>query len=152
LPPGWTAVSNGAALDAGEATGGTTSFAETEPLPTYLFAFAAGRFSVETGERDGRTFRMFDRETDPAKIAHNRDAIFDLHARALAWMQDYTGIPYPFGKFDLVLIPAFQFSGMEHAGAIYYNAGTLLLEESATQNQLLNRASVISHETSHMWF
>ena len=49
-------------------------------------------------------------------------------------------------------IPAFQFGGMEHAGKILYNASGLMLEESATQNQLLGRASVISHETSHMWF
>ncbi len=41
---------------------------------------------------------------------------------------------------------------MEHAGAIFYNASSLLLDESATQNQLLERASVIAHETSHMWF
>ncbi len=83
-------------------------------MPTYLFAFAAGKFSVETADRDGRTFRMFHRETDAAKVARNRDAIFDLHARALAWLEDYTGIPYPFGKFDFVLIPSFQFGGMEH--------------------------------------
>ena len=65
---------------------------------------------------------MFHRETDAAKVARNRDAIFDLHAAALAWLEDYTGIPYPFGKFDFVLIPSFQFGGMEHAGAIFYNA------------------------------
>ena len=41
---------------------------------------------------------------------------------------------------------------MEHAGAIFYNASGLMLDESATQNQLLGRANVISHETSHMWF
>jgi aminopeptidase N len=153
IPPGWAAVSNGAeAARAPSADRVTLSFAETRPLPTYLFAFAAGRFHIETGERDGRVFRMFHRETDAAKVARNRDAIFDLHARALAWLQDYTAVPYPFGKFDFVLIPSFQFSGMEHAGAVYYNASTLLLDESATQNQLLNRANTISHETSHMWF
>ena len=90
---------------------------------------------------------MFHRETDAAKVARNRDAIFDLHARALAWLEDYTGIPYPFGKFDFVLIPSFQFGGMEHPGAIYYNASGLMLDESATQNQLLGRANTISHET-----
>src|SRR5204862_7082372 len=126
--------------------------ATTQPISTYLFAFAAGRFSVETAERNGRTFRMFHRETDAAKVARNRDAIFDLHAAALAWMEQYTGIPYPFGKFDFLLVPAFQFGGMEHAGAIFYNASGLLLDPSATQNDLLNRASVISHETAHMWF
>ena len=41
---------------------------------------------------------------------------------------------------------------MEHAGKILYNASGLLLDESATQNQYLGRASVIAHETAHMWF
>jgi len=153
LPPEWTAVSNG--REAGRAAAPdrvAMMFDETQPLPTYLFAFAAGRFSIETAERNGRTFRMFHRETDAAKVARNRDAIFDLHARAIAWLEAYTQIPYPFGKFDFVLIPAFQFGGMEHAGAIYYNASSLMLDESATENQLLGRANVISHETSHMWF
>ena len=67
-------------------------------------------------------------------------------------MEQYTGIPYAFGKFDFVLIPAFQFGGMEHAGKILYNASGLMLDESATQNQQLGRASVIAHETAHMWF
>jgi aminopeptidase N len=95
---------------------------------------------------------MFHRETDAKKVERNREAIFDLHATALDYMERYTGIPYAFGKFDFVLIPAFQFGGMEHAGKILYNASGLLLEESATQNQHLGRASVIAHETAHMWF
>ena len=153
VPSGWEVVANGAELERA-ASGETTRvrFAETQPIPTYLFAFAAGKFRVETAERNGRTFRMFHRETDVRKVARNRDAIFDLHARALAWLEDYTGIKYPWGKFDFVLIPSFQFGGMEHPGAIFYNAASLLLDESATQNQLLGRANTISHETSHMWF
>jgi aminopeptidase N len=153
VPAGWAVVSNGAE------TQRTTvhdrqdiSFAETQPLPTYLIALAAGKFQIETGERNGRTFHLFHRETDAAKVARNRETIFDLHAAALAWLEDYTGIPYPFGKFDIVLIPSFQFGGMEHAGAIYYNASGLMLDETATQNQLLGRANTISHETAHMWF
>ena len=88
----------------------------------------------------------------PRRSRRNRDAIFDLHAAALTWLERYTGIPYPFGKFDFLLVPAFQFGGMEHPGAIFYNASGLLLDESATQNQQLERASVIAHETAHMWF
>jgi aminopeptidase N len=157
VPDGWQAVANGAGR-ATEATrpsgsgGIRVEFEETSPLPTYLFAFAAGRFSIETATRNGRVFRMFHRETDAAKVARNRDALFDLHARALTWLEEYTSIPYPWGKFDFVLIPSFQFGGMEHAGAILYNASGLMLDESATQNQLLERASAIAHETSHMWF
>lgn len=153
VPAGWQMVSNGAAVGT-DSNGPRTRvrFAETQPLPTYLFAFAAGQFSIETATRNGRQFRMFHRETDAAKVARNREAIFDLHASALAWLEDYTAIPYPFGKFEFVLIPSFQFTGMEHPGAILYNSGSLMLDESATQNQLLDRASVIAHETTHMWF
>jgi aminopeptidase N len=153
VPAGWQTVANGRATST-ETAGGRTRvrFAETQPLPTYLFSFAAGKFQVESAKRNGREFNMFHRETDSAKVARNRGAIFDLHASALAWLEEYTGIPYPFGKFDFILIPAFQFGGMEHAGAILYNAPGLLLDESATQNQLLGRASVIAHETAHMWF
>ena len=152
-PERWQTAANGAVAHRSTANGrATVRFAETPPLPPYLFAFIAGDFMVETAERQGRTFTMYHRETDAAKVARNRDAIFDLHARALAYMEDYTGIPYPFGKFDVVLIPAFQFGGMEHAAKILYNASGLMLDESATQNQYLGRASVIAHETAHMWF
>lgn len=164
-PAGWRAVSNGATASDGEfatpdmtGQGGPSGksrqirFVETEPLPTYLFSFVVGDFKVETAERNGRQFRMFHRETDRAKVTRNLKAIFDLHATAIEYMERYTAIPYAFGKFDFVAIPAFQFGGMEHAGKILYNATGLLLDESATQNQLLGRASVIAHETAHMWF
>ena len=153
VPEGWEAVSNQAASARDTRDGRTRlGFAETQPISTYLFAFATGRFSIERAERRGRELRMFHRENDAQKIARNRDAIFDLHAAALDWMEQYTGIPYPFGKFDFVMIPAFQFGGMEHPGAIFYNANGLLLDESATQTQILDRAGTISHETAHMWF
>ncbi|MGD8322138.1 MAG: M1 family aminopeptidase [Gemmatimonadota bacterium] len=153
LPATWQAVANGPVTDeARESDRATLSFEETRPIPTYLFAFAAGNFRVEEATVDGRPMRMFHRETDSAKVARNRDAIFQLHGKALAWLEEYTGIPYPFKKFAFVLIPSFQYGGMEHPGGILYNASGLMLDETATQSQILGRASVISHETTHMWF
>ncbi len=153
VPAAWAALSN--APETGRETSGdraTVRFGETPALPTYLFGFAAGKFSVERGERNGRTFQLYHRETDAAKVAANLETIFDLHHQALGWLEAYTDRKYPFAKLDFVLLPAFQFSGMEHAGAIYYNAPAVFLEKTATQNQLLSRASLIAHETSHMWF
>jgi aminopeptidase N len=153
VPVGWETIANGAET-ARASSGGRTrlTFAETALFSTYLFAFAVGQFSVEQAERDGRIFRMLHRETDAQKMVRNRDAIFDLHAAAVAWLERYTGIAYPFGKFDFLLVPAFQFGGMEHPGAVFYNASSLLLDESASQNDRLERASLIAHETAHMWF
>jgi aminopeptidase N len=159
VPDGWVAVANGGVIEEAPvdvvsgAEGGTIyRFAETEPIPTYLFAFAVGDFQVEVAERAGRTLRMFHREIDADKVARNREAIFDLHAVALAWLEDYTDIAYPFSKFDFVLIPPFQYGGMEHPGSVFYRQSGLLLDESATQAQYLGRASLIAHETTHMWF
>jgi aminopeptidase N len=155
VPEGWMAVANGPLLEEeadSEGAGRALRFAETEPLPTYLFAFVAGKFEVEQEERNGRMLRMIHRETDAEKLARNREALFTLHFAALDWLERYTAIPYPFEKLDFVLIPAFQYSGMEHAGAILYRDRRLLLDESATQNDYLGRASLIAHETAHMWF
>ena len=157
VPADWVAVANGFAPDPtpsspASAAAAVYQFAPTQPISTYLFAFAAGDFQIETAERDGRTLRMFHRETDAEKVSRNRDAIFDLHAVSLVWLEDYTQIVYPFGKFDFVLLPPLQYGGMEHPGAIFYRESSLLLDESATQGQYLGRASVIAHETAHMWF
>jgi aminopeptidase N len=153
LPEGWKAVANGP-LDEESATqeGRTLSFRPTRPLPTYLFAFAAGDFEEDREVVGDRTLRMYHRETDTEKVARNRDAIFQLHASALEWLEEYTGIEYPFQKFDFVLIPSFQYGGMEHPGGILYRQGGLMLDETATQGQILGRASLIAHETAHMWF
>src|SRR5262249_60177111 len=113
--------------------------AQRAPIATYLFAFAAGTFNVEQAERNGRTFRMFHRETDAAKVARNRDAIFDLHAAALKWLEDYTAIVYPFGKFDFFLVPAFQFGGVEHARPVLFQTQRPMATKSATHVQTHRR-------------
>ncbi len=163
VPADWAAVSNAPEISrlrtasAGQARDAsadrvTVRFGETAALPTYLYGFAAGKFSVERAERGGRVFQMYHRETDAAKVAANRDTIFDLHQQAIEWLEPYTDRKYPFQKLDFILLPAFQFGGMEHAGAIFYNAPYLFLDATATQNDQLRRANLIAHETSHMWF
>ncbi|MFQ5628886.1 MAG: M1 family aminopeptidase [bacterium] len=153
IPEKWVAVANGKLLSKKTADGRRTyDFAETELLPTYLFSFAAGEFKIISDERNGRKLEMIHRETDLAKINRNTKAIFDLHFKAIEWLVNYTGIPYPFSKFAFVLIPSFQYGGMEHPGAILYRANRLMLDESATQNDILGRASLIAHETAHIWF
>ena len=153
VPAAWRAVANGSlASREGRGDRALLTFTETHAISSYLFAFAAGDFQVEEAERDGRRMAMYHRETDRERVERNAGAVFDLHASALAWLEEYTGIPFPFEKFDFVLVPAFQYGGMEHPGAIFYRADSLLLDESATQNAYLGRASVIAHETAHQWF
>lgn len=97
MPEEWQAVANGAIerTDTVSVPGRKIiSFKETEPLSTYLFAFTAGKFIRETYTRDGRDISLYHRETDPKKIAQCpaiASEVFD----ALAWMEEYTDVPYP---------------------------------------------------------
>lgn len=153
IPAHWQALSNGPLIRK-TTTGGNSrwQFAASDTISTYLFAFTAGRYELRKEVRDGRQMQLLYRETDTAKLAASMDTLFDIHAAALQFMEDYTGISYPFRKFDFVAIPDFQFGGMEHPGAIWYNAGSLFLDSSATRAQLTGRANLLGHETAHMWF
>ena len=154
LPPDWVASANGrlSKTESGTENRKRLTFRKTKPISTYLFAFAAGKFQTVTRRVDGYEMTLFHRENDLEKVDRNLDDIFQIHAISLNWMEKYTAIDYPFDKFAFVLIPSFQYGGMEHVGNIFYNANSLFLEKSATKSQKLNRASLIAHETAHMWF
>lgn len=153
IPEGWTAMSNGPITSvADRPSGHQYEFGESERISSYLFSFVAGRFDTVIREIDGRTMTMLHRETDHDKVARNIDDIFALHGAALDWLERYTGIDYPYRKFGFVLLPAFQYGGMEHVGAIQYRAASLFLDEAPSTTMLLNRAALIAHETAHMWF
>ncbi len=153
IPVEYRAMANNPLVEADTAGSRVTlRYSETPPLSTYLFAFAAGRFELIEREVEGRQMEMLHRETRPGYIENNVDEIFRLHLSALQWLEEYTNIPYPFDKFGFMLLPPFQYSGMEHPGTIFYRASSLLLEPSPTLNEQLSRASLIAHETSHIWF
>lgn len=142
VPNGWVAVSN------------TTLGEPTEPLSTYLFSFVVGKFeSVSSDEvtANGVPVRLYHRENDPKKLAQCKE-VLKLVDQSLRYMEEYTGMDYPFAKYDLIVLPDFQYGGMEHTGATLYNDRRIFLNENPTTEELLDRASLIAHETAHMWF
>ena len=154
VPATWKVVANGAVerIDSISSPGRRCFyFHETEPLSTYLFSFVGGNLQQQTFSRNGRQISMFHRETDPKKIAQCPDIaneVFD----ALEWMEHYTDAPYPFAKYDFIVLPGFQFGGMEHTGATLYNDNSIFLNENPTLDERLRRSTLIAHETAHMWF
>jgi len=153
IPKSWTAVTNGALMQTTtKDSTKTLLFGATRPLSTYLFAFVAGKFDTICRTQNGRSITLYHRENDTFKVKRNLDAIFNSHFHSLSWLKDYTGIDYPFGKLDIILIPDFQYSGMEHPGAIYYRDSQLFLDENPSVNQKLRQANLIAHEVSHQWF
>lgn len=152
IPAEWCAVSNTTIAHESEKNGRKNiTFNPTEPLSTYLFSFVAGEFRKEIYSDGSRTFAAYYRETDPKRIAQ-LPTIFRQVADALEWMENYTDVPYPFAKYDFIILPGFQYGGMEHTGATLYNDTQLFLGEHPTPDEELRRMQLIAHETAHMWF
>ena len=152
IPEKWVAVSDGSLLSETVVEGRIQLvFNDTKPIPTYLFSFVAGQWQMAEETVDGFPMHFYFRETDPDKLAQIPE-VFRQVASAVHWMEDYTGIPFPFEKYDFIAIPGYQFGGMEHPGAIQFTDKRIFLNPDPTVDNLLSRAELIAHETAHMWF
>ena len=152
VPSEWEAVSNTSV--ASEQINNDRKdilFRPTEPLSTYLFSFVAGKLKKVEYADGERILTAYHRETDPKKIAQ-LDIIFQQVASSLHWLEEYTAILYPFAKYSFIILPGFQYGGMEHTGATLYNDNNMFLSEHPTLDEELARAKLIAHETAHMWF
>lgn len=152
VPTEWKAVSNTyITKEEIKSTGKTVTFAPTEPLSTYLFSFVAGKLEQKEYTEGDRKISAYYRETDPDKVAQ-LDTIFKQVAASLNWLEEYTDVPYPFAKYDFIILPGFQYGGMEHTGATLYNDTQMFLSNNPTPDEELRRTQLIAHETAHMWF
>ncbi|MDO9337712.1 MAG: M1 family metallopeptidase [Caulobacter sp.] len=133
VPDGWIAISNAAVAGNRD---GETIFAPSPPLPTHLMAVAMGAF---------RTTSAGGINLNTLTPGPNDAWVLDTAARALAFFGDWLGVPYPFGKLDLVLLPQVGAAGMENSGAIFLRQGSV----SAPTRE---GATLIAHEIAHQWF
>ena len=106
LPASWTAIANAPVAVAIAKDGRKNmEFQKSDLISTYLFSFVAGEFQRVTENVAGREMTMLHRETDDEKVKRNKEFIFYLHAASLQWLEEYTGIKYPFKKFDFCIDP-----------------------------------------------
>ena len=152
VPAEWEAVSNSSIASEENINGRKhIAFLPTEPLSTYLLSFVAGKLKKVEYADGERILTAYHRETDAKKVAQ-LDIIFQQVAASLHWLEEYTDIPYPFAKYSFIILPGFQYGGMEHTGATLYNDTRMFLSEHPTLDEELARAKLIAHETAHMWF
>ncbi len=130
----------------------TISFRETQPISTYLFAFAAGPFQQLDGRAAPVPLRLWVRKSRLADAQKEWDEVQDTTRRGLQHLTDYFAEPFPFSKYDQVLLPGFAYGGMEHAGATFLREDSILFRATPTKSDRLNRASLILHELTHQWF
>lgn len=124
-------------------------FKESKPLPSYLVAFAAGRFDVVDAGKLGKTpLRII----TPRGKASNAQYAVEAVPQLLKLLEDYFGSPYPYEKLDSIAMPISNFA-MENVGLITYPESSLLSKpEEDTINRQRGFATVAAHEMAHQWF
>ncbi len=150
IDPQLTAVANTDVQSITELDGDRlrVAFDPTPKMSTYLIFWGVGPFVIENDAVDPRVRAV----CLPEKI---KQAHFGLTfgRKALAYGEDYYGIPYPLSKMDLIAVPDFAFGAMENWGAITFRENLLLNIPGVTSREALSRiCEVIAHEIAHQWF
>lgn len=155
-PAAWQVVSNtreATVVDAPRTTGGPAMkrwrFLPTPLMASYAYALIAGPYTVWESNAAGIPLRLFARQTLAQYVIP--DEWFIPTQQSFAFFQQYFEIPYPFGKYDQIIVPDFNFGGMENIAAVTFNERYVSRGEKSTA-QRRNLASVIAHEMAHMWF
>ena len=147
---GWHLVST-AAESAVEDDGDARlwTFPETEKISSYIFSLHAGPYTVWQSDAGGIPIRLFARQSLAPYVPF--EEWFEFTRQGLEFYARYFGIPYPFGKYDQLIVPDFNIGAMENVAAVTF-AERYVQRGPSTRFDSERRAGVILHEMAHMWF
>lgn len=148
-PKGDVAVGNGRFIDTKTNPDGTATFHFRMEVPhsTYLTSFVVGNFAKLTDEHKDVPLGFYaykDRQ-------HVAGTAFARTKDMMANYEALTGIPFPFAKYDQIMVSGFQqFDGMENVTATTLADSNILFAELPLGRPLVE--DLISHELAHSWF
>ena len=125
------------------------TFPTTELISSYVFSLHAGEYTVFEDKDFRYPLRLFVRQT-MAQYA-DADEWFTVSRQGFDFFDEYFGLPYPFKKYDQLIVPDYNSGAMENIAAVTFNESFLSRGES-TRRERLDLANVILHEMAHMWF
>lgn len=124
-------------------------FPESKRISTYVFSLHAGPYQVWEDKYESIPLRLFVRKS-LAKYVDPKDW-FTFTKEGFAFFNSYFGIPYPFEKYDQLIVPEFNFGAMENVAAVTFSE-RFVSRAPMTRGQRENLSDVILHEMAHMWF
>ena len=114
-----------------------------------MFAFAAGPFPQGYGRR---TPGLYVRQSKLKSAEDEAPEVLQITAQGMKSLANFFAQPFPFPKYDQVLIPGFAYGGMEHAGATFLREESVLFRTVPTHSDKLERDILLLHELTHQWF
>jgi aminopeptidase N len=148
-PEAYTVVGNGAPVEVAAARSRpgwrTWQWSVPDPMPAYLFTVVVARLDVhEDPEAPVPTRYLVPTGTSPIAVAR----AFGRTAEMLRFLSERF-VPYPWARYDQVVVEEFIFGGMENLGATTLFEGMLTDERAAIDNDM---DDLVVHELAHQWF
>ena len=125
-------------------------FDKTPKLSTYNFSLHAGPYTVYEDNSGKYPMRVFFRQSVADQVVP--EDCFKYTKKGLTFFDEYFGIPYPFKKYDQLLVPDFLYGAMENAAAVTFAERSFLSSGKMSTSQEERLAEVIMHEMAHQWF
>ncbi|TGK05140.1 aminopeptidase N [Leptospira langatensis] len=124
-------------------------FHRTKKFSTYLFSLIVGPYAVWEDKAGDIPLRILCRKS----LSKYMDAenLFAITKEAFGFLQNYFGVPYPYGKYDQIFVPEFNMGAMENVGAVTFSE-SYIFRGPRIYSEYLNRANTVYHEMVHMWF
>lgn len=150
-PEEWAVVTAGGQIDSESMPDARVRrmFAEEGPFSTYLLSVCAGDYVGVFDEHAGVPLGLYTRASNAEYL--DAEALLDLTKRGIDFYSDLFSEPYPFGKYDQLFVPEFNWGGMENVAAVTYT-DTVVFKEPPTEDMVIRRAEYFMHELAHMWF
>lgn len=125
------------------------TFAETPRMSSYLFSLIAGPYYKWETRAGDIPLRLFARQS-LHRWVNVRDWFTPTRA-GLEFYGKYFDYPYPYKKYDQLIVPEFNAGAMENIAAVTFTE-RLVMRGPTTYEERERLASVILHEMAHMWF
>ncbi|MDR3607306.1 MAG: aminopeptidase N [Oligoflexia bacterium] len=149
-PEDWQVISNTLERDVTTVDGRKSwAFPISPVISTYLFALHAGPFQMWHEDAEGIPMRLFARQSLKPYI--DPKEWFDTTRKGLEYFSVFNGYPYPYAKYDQIIVPDFNAGAMENAAAITFSEHFVRRTRSTMANKR-GLAATILHEMAHQWF
>jgi aminopeptidase N len=118
---------------------------QDKPHVNYLITLCAGYFEKIEDMADGVPLAFW---TPPSQIEFARNSFAGTRDMMIFFEQEI-GVPYPWARYDQVVVDDFTWGGMENTAQTTLSDGTLYPDELAGTRSSLG---LVAHELAHQWF
>lgn len=125
------------------------SFPESALISSYIFPLHGGPFHVWEDLAGNIPLRLFARQELAEYV--KPEEWFTYTKQSFTFFNEYFESPYPFVKYDQLIVPDFNFGAMENLAAVTFNESFVKRGEKLEADKI-RLANVIAHEMAHMWF